>query len=112
MVKASHLRAGKFLAEGHSVIIFRNTGQVIAQATVLERSFRVKTPDLGELSFKISQIQSIVYKNLPTFPTDVLRTVGGSEINGEILNDPVAVDAEDLGGKTTIAKAKLLSIVF
>jgi hypothetical protein len=103
---------GKFLKGGGAVLILRQTGQVIAHASVLEKTFRVQTTDLGTLTFTIPQIQSIVYKNLPTYPTDVLKTVGGSEINGEVLNDPVAVDAEDLGGKVQIAKAKLLSIVF
>ena len=112
MVKSKRASAGKFLADGHAIIILRNTGQAVTHVTVREKSFQVETPDLGTLTFKIPQIQSIVYKNLPTFPTDVLRTVGGSEINGNIVNDPVRVDAEDLGGEVDIAKAKLLSIVF
>jgi hypothetical protein len=53
-----------------------------------------------------------VYKNLPTFPTDVLRTLGGSEFNGDILNDPVRIDSEELGGEKPVAKAKLISIIF
>ena len=112
MPRTKRANVGKFLAGGRAIIIFRNTGQVIAHAAILEKSFRVATPDLGTLTFKIPQIQSIVYRNLPTYPTDVLRTVGGSEINGDILNDPVQVEAEDLGGKAAIAKSKLLSIVF
>ena len=112
MPRKTPMRAGKFLADGHAIVILRNSGQVITHATVLDPSVQVKTVDLGTLTFKIPQVQSIVFKNLPTYPTDVLRTVGGSEINGEILNDPVRIDAADLGGATTIAKAKLLSIVF
>jgi hypothetical protein len=112
MPRKTPIKAGKFLADGHAIIILRNTGQVITHATVKEPSFQVKTPDLGTLTFKVSQVQSIVFRNLPTYPTDVLKTVGGSEINGEISNDPIAIDAEDLGGSTTIARAKILSIVF
>ncbi len=103
---------GKFLKRGGAVVILRRTGQVIAHAEVLEKAFTVRTTDLGTLSFSIPQVQSIVYKNLPTYPTDVLKTVGGSEINGSIENDPVEMEAADLGGKVAIPKAKLLSIVF
>jgi hypothetical protein len=45
-------------------------------------------------------------------PTDVLRTLGGSEFNGDLLNDPVCIDSEELGGKVPVAKAKLISIIF
>jgi len=105
-------KSGKFLTKGVAILILRNSGQVITHATVMDQTFRVKTVDLGTLTFKLAQIQSIVYKNLPTYRTDVLRTVGGSEINGEVLNDPVTVDAEDLGGEAEIARSKILSIVF
>jgi len=105
-------KSGKFLTNGVAIVILRNSGQVITHATVLDKRFEVKTVDLGTLTFTLAQIQSIVFKNLPTFPTDVLRTVGGSEINGEVLNDPVTVDAEDLGGEADIARSKILSIVF
>lgn len=103
---------GKFFRNGDAILILRQTGQVINHATVHEDTFRVKTQDLGTLAFTIPQIQSIVHKNLPTYPTDVLKTVGGSEINGEVLNDPVRVEAADLGGEVALAKAKILSIVF
>lgn len=109
---AAKRQPGKFLKGGGAILILRQTGQVIANASVLEKAFRIKTTDLGTLTLAIPQIQSIVYKNLPTYPTDVLKTVSGSEINGDVLNDPVNVEAADLGGKVAIAKARLLSIMF
>jgi hypothetical protein len=112
MPKSKRPSAGKFLANGQAIIILRNSGQVIAGATVAEKSFRVRTPDLGTLAFAIPKIQSIVYRNLPTYPVDVLKTVGGSEINGEVLNDPVHVRADDLGGAAVFPKTALLSIIF
>ena len=102
---------GKLLKGGHAVIILRS-GQVITQAKITERSMRVATSDLGTLTFKLEQISTIVYKNLPNFPTDLLRTIGGSEINGEVLNDPVHVEANDLGGAAEIARAKIINITF
>ena len=79
---------------------------------MLEKTFKIETPDLGTLTFKTEQIRTIVYKNLPTYPTDMVHTVGGSEINGSVLNDPVRMAAEDLGGEVAMAKAKLLSIIW
>ena len=102
---------GKFMKGGHAVIILRS-GQVITKARITEKSMRVATSDLGTLTFKLEQISTIVYKNLPNFPTDLLRTVGGSEINGEVLNDPVHVEAEDLGGAAEIARARIINITF
>jgi hypothetical protein len=102
---------GKFLASGKAIVILRDD-QVITHATIGEKAFQVRAHDLGTLTFTLPQIQSIVYKNLPTYPTDVLRTVGGSEIKGEILTDPIHVRADGLGGGVTLAKAKVLSIVF
>lgn len=103
---------GHWFAEGRAVLILRNTGQVLNNVKVLEREFRIETPDLGTLAIPTRDIKTIVYKNLPTFPTDMLRTIRGTELNGNVLNDPVAVDAAELGGKTKIAKAKLLSIIW
>jgi len=103
--------SGKFVKGGEAVIILRS-GQVIARAKVVEKSFRVATSDLGTLTFTIKQISTIVYKNLPNFPTDFLRTIGGSEINGVVLNDPVHVEADDVGGAAAIAKAKIINITF
>jgi hypothetical protein len=97
---------------GKAVVILRDTGQVLAHATILEPSFQVQTPDLGTLTLKAEHVQSIVYRNLPTFPTDALRTIGGSELNGVVLNDPVHISAEELGGQAALAKAKIISIVF
>ena len=97
---------------GKAVVILRDSGQVLAHATILEPSFQVQTPDLGTLTCKAEHVQSIVYRNLPTFPVDMLRTIGGSELNGMVLNDPVHISAEELGGELALAKAKIISIVF
>jgi hypothetical protein len=112
MARTTRAKSGKWFLGGKAVVILRHTGQVITHATILEKSFRVRTPDLGTLTFAIEQIQSIVYRNLPAYRTDVLRTIGGSEINGRVINDPVRIDAGDLGGKRTVAKARIISIVF
>ena len=61
--------AGRSFPTGTAVIIMRNTGQVINRVTVLEKFFRIETPDLGELKIDTTKIRSIVYKNLPTYPT-------------------------------------------
>ena len=107
------LKAGKkWLNDNDAVVIFRNTGQVLNHAKILEKTFRIETPDLGTLTIKTANIMSIVFKNLPTFPTDVLRTLGGSEFNGNILNDPIRIEAEDLGGVAKVDKARIISIIW
>jgi len=103
--------AGKLVANGMAILILRS-GQVITNAKVMDKAFRVATSDLGTLTIKVEQISSIVYKNPPNFQTDFLRTLGGSEINGEVLNDPVNIQSADLGGAVAIAKAKIAHITF
>lgn len=110
---ARHLRtAGRSFPTGTAVVILRKTGQVINRVQVREKAFRIETPDLGVLTVETDRIRSIVYKNLPTYPTDVLRTVNSSEFNGIILNDPIAVEADDLGGAIELPKARVLSIIW
>src|SRR5947207_433822 len=103
---------GRSFVGGTAVIIMRDTGQVINKVTVLEKVFRIATRDLGELKIKTEAIKTIVYKNLPSYPTDMIRTVNSSEFNGRVLNDPIRVDSEDLGGKASLARSKVLSIVW
>ncbi len=103
---------GRWFAQDYAVIIFRDTGQVVNRARVLEESFRVDTPDMGVVTVRTDRIKTIVYKNLPAYPTDMLRTLGASEINGVVVNDPVHVEADDLGGQIAIPKAKIISIVW
>lgn len=104
--------SGRWLNDDEAVIIFRNTGQVINHASIVDKTFKIDTPDLGTLTFKTAQLKSIVFKNLPTYPTDVLHTLSGSEFNGTIENDPITVDAEDLGGRVQIASSKIVSIIW
>ena len=103
---------GHSFPDGTAVIILRNTGQVINKARVLDKTFRIDTPDLGVIAIDTSKIKTIVYKNLPSYQTDMLRTINSSEFNGDILNDPVTVEAEDFDGKVKIAKAKIISIIW
>src|SRR5438128_1136442 len=113
MAKATKRRAiGRSFTGGTAVIVMRDTGQVINKATVLETAFRIDTPDLGVLKIKTEAIKTIVYKNLPSYPTDMLRTVNSSEFNGSVLNDPIRVDADDLGGKASLRRSKVLSIIW
>jgi hypothetical protein len=95
-----------------AIIILRDTGQVLNRVDVLEKRFSIKTPDLGVLKIETRKVRSIVYRNLPTYPTDVLRTVNGSEFNGVVLNDPIKVNADDLGGNARLPRAKVLSIIW
>lgn len=57
-------------------------------------------------------MKTIVYKNLPSYPTDMLRTINSSEFNGVVLNDPVEMESDDLGGVVQVRKAKILSIIW
>ena len=111
-MRKSRKSTGRWLNEGDAVIIFRDTGQVINHARILDRKFRIETPDLGTIAVDTDSIMSIVFKNLPTYPTDVLRTLGGTELNGNILDDPIRVKAPDLGGTVEIRKAKIISIIW
>ena len=112
MRKRRKKASGRWLNDGDAVIIFRNTGQVINHARVLDKRFRIETPDVGTITVATDNVMSIVFKNLPTYPTDVLRTLGGTELNGTILNDPIKVKAEDLGGTLEIRKARIISIIW
>ena len=102
--------SGKFFANGEAILILRS-GQVITNAKIMDKAFRVATADLGTVTVKVEQISSIVYKNPPNFQTDFLRTLGGSELNGDVLNDPVNIQSADLG-TMAIAKAKIAHITF
>ena len=108
--KAKRL-VGRSFSNNTAVVILRS-GQLLNNVTVLEKSFSVQTDDLGVLKIPTPNVKTIVYKNLPSYPTDMLRTVSSSEFNGPILNDPVKMKSEDLGGTVSIAKAKLISIVW
>ena len=95
-----------------ALIFMRNTGQIINHAMILNESFRIETADLGIVTIKTADVKTIIYQNLPSYPTDMLRTNGASEYNGNVLEDPIRVESADLGGQAAIAKAKILSIVW
>lgn len=96
---------------GTAVVVLRDTGQVLNDVTVLEPAFRIKTPDLGTVTIPTSRVKTIIYRNLTTYPTDMLRTFNGTEYNGDVLNEPVRVRTADLG-ETALAKSLLLSIIW
>jgi hypothetical protein len=95
-----------------AVVILRDTGQVFNEATILEESFKVQTPDAGTIEVPTARVKTIVYKNLPGYPTDMLSTVNGSEFDGDILNDPVTIKAADIQQPQPLPKKTLLSIVW
>ena len=109
--KAARL-IGHAFANNTAVVVLRATGQVLNQVTVLEKAFRIETPDVGVLEVPTKQVKTIVYKNLPSYPTDMLRTVNSSEFNGVILNDPIKMKSDDLGGTIAMPRAKVLSIIW
>jgi hypothetical protein len=109
--RATRLRGHSFAGDT-AVVILRGTGQVLNKVTVVEKAFAVDTPDLGVLSVPTPKVKTIVYKNLPSYPTDMLRTVNGSEFNGVVLNDPIALISDALGGKVAVPKSKILSIIW
>jgi hypothetical protein len=113
MAKATTRRpTGRSFSGGTAIIVMRDTGQVINKVTVLDKTFRIDTPDLGVLKFRTEIIKTIVYKNLPSYPTDMIRTVNSSIFNGSVLNDPISVEAEDLGGRARLVRSKVLSIIW
>jgi len=95
----------------NAVVVLRKTGQVINNVLIEDASFEVVTEDLGTRSIRTNRIKSIVYRNLPTFPTDMLRLLDGTELNGVVTNDPVTISTPDLG-EIRVPKRNLLSIIF
>ncbi len=100
-----------FGGAGNAVVILRSTGQVLNDVIVRDKSFTINTPDLGTRTIKRERIKTIVYKNLPSYPTDMLRILDGTELNGVITNDPVTLFTQDLG-EVAVPKANLLSIIW
>lgn len=100
-----------FGGAGNAVVVLRNTGQVINDVIVRDKNFTVDTPDLGKRTIKRDRIKTIVYKNLPSYPTDMLRLLDGTEFNGVITNDPVTLYTQDLG-EVEVPTKNLLSIIW
>jgi hypothetical protein len=103
---------GHSFTNNAAVVILRSTGQVLNNVTVLEKAFRVEIPDLKVLDVPTDKVKTIVYKNLPSYPTDMLRTVNSSEFNGAVLNDPIKMKSDDLGGTVSLPKSSVLSIIW
>src|SRR4030095_5404152 len=103
-------KTGHSFADQTAVMILRSGG-VLTQVSVLEKTFSIDTPDFGVLDLPRKQIKTIIYKNLPTYPPDFVKTMSGSELTGSVLNDPVRVSTADTG-TISIAKSKIISIVW
>ena len=93
-------------------LIMLRKGNAIDQAAVLNKEFSIDTEDLGKLKVPTRLIKTIILKNLPTFPLDVIRLLKGNEMSGTVLTDPVRIESEEVGGKIDVALSKILSIVF
>jgi hypothetical protein len=96
---------------GNAVIILRKTGQVLNNVVVENATFSIATEDLGTLTFQTKRLKTLIYKNLPSYPTDMLRLLDGTELNGVIADDPVTISTDDLG-EIEIRKANILSIIW
>jgi hypothetical protein len=94
-----------------ALVILRK-GNAIDQASVLNTAFSIDTEELGTLKVPTHLIKTIILKDIPTFPLDVIRLLKGNEMSGRVLTDPVHIDSEEVGGKMDIPLSKILSIVF
>ena len=93
-------------------LIMLRKGNAIDQATVLNKEFSIDTEDLGKLKVPTRLIKTVILKNVPTFPLDVICLLKGNEMSGTVLTDPVHIESEEVGGKIDVALSKILSIVF
>lgn len=100
-----------FGGHGNAVVILRKTGQVLNSVLIKDQVFSIVTPDLGTRDFKTTRIKTVVFQNPPTYPTDMLRLLDGTALNGQIVNDPVTISTEDLG-EVEVPKANILSIIW
>ena len=94
------------------LVVLRDTGQTMNDVTVLEPEFVIDTPDLGRVTAPTKRIKTIVFKNLPAYPTDMIHSLNGSELNGTVVTDPIRLRSEDFPELTSVPTAKVLSIVW
>ena len=100
-----------FGGNGNAVLILKNSGQVLSHVQVMDEDISLVMPDLGRHEFKTSRVKTVVFKHLPTYPTDMLRLLDGTELHGEITNDPITVYTEDLG-EIRVPKSNILTIIW
>ena len=100
-----------FGGSGNAVVILRKTGQVLNNVLVENTTFSIETEDLGTRTFQTRRLKTVIFKNLPSYPTDMIRLLDGTELNGVIVDDPVTVSTADLG-RIAIPKANILSIIW
>ena len=93
-------------------LIMLRKGNAIDQATVLNTEFSIDTEDLGPLKVPTHLVKTVILKNLPMFPLDVIRMLKGNEMSGTVLTDPIHIESEEVGGKIDVPLSKILSIVF
>jgi hypothetical protein len=105
-------QGGQSSAARTALVVLRDKGHVLNEATVLERSFTIEIPDGGPVEVLTSKVKTIVYKNLPCYPTDMLRTISGSEFNGVIVNDSVTFKVKDVEKPMSFGKETLASIMW
>ena len=97
-------------APGTSLVVLRR-GSAIGRVTVLNKEFSIETEDVGTLRIKTKAINTIVLKNGPLFPLDVVRLRSG-DISGTVTTDPVKIESDQIGGKKDIPLAQILTISF
>jgi hypothetical protein len=94
------------------LVVMRGTGQTMNDVMVLEPEFVIDTPDLGRVTVPAKRIKTIVFKNLPAYPTDMIHSLNGSELNGTVLTDPIRRRSEEFPDLKAIPTAKVPSIVW
>jgi hypothetical protein len=121
MAKKPGMKTIKVTTSGHlslagaldytSLIVLRK-GNAIGKAKVLNKDFTIDTADLGPMKIQAKLIETIILKNLPLYPLDMIRLSGGNEISGTVTTDPVRIDSKQLAGPMDIPIGKILSILF
>lgn len=101
---------------GKCVVIMRAThgaSQMYRDVTILDREFQI---DVGEpverRKVAADRIKTIVFKSLPTYATDMLRTVSGTELNGSVVNDSIHFRSDDFEEPITVPTAAVISIIW
>jgi hypothetical protein len=78
--------AGSVFAPGKHVLVDRDDNLWVG--TVQNKAFTIKTK-FQTTTFPRKQIQSIVYKNAPTFDTDVMTLLDNTVLRGTVRPDDI-----------------------
>ena len=109
--QSAFAKIGRAFDQSKALVVLRK-GNAIDQAKILDKKFSITTDELGALNIPTNQIFTIIMKNDPQFPLDVIRLNHGNEISGTITTDPVHAKSPEVGGNITIALAEILYIIF